>query len=65
MLEERSAFVKLYANLLLSKESDNPERVWVNEPLWKPILQFLETNIPTYIKTKDEFLLKKYLLMLE
>lgn len=42
----RDRFLQLYANLLLSNESDNPERVWVNEPLWKPILNFIESYIP-------------------
>lgn len=44
--KEKSNFLQLYANLLLSNASDNPERVWVNAPLWAPILDFLQTNIP-------------------
>ncbi len=45
-VNEKSKFVDLYANLLLSNESDNPERAWVNEPLYKPIIEFLKSYIP-------------------
>lgn len=47
----RQAFLKLYANLLLSEESNNPERVWVNKPLWEPILLFIKGAIPAKFKS--------------
>lgn len=43
---EKNKFIELYANLLLSDASDNPERVWINEPLYVPILEFIKSNIP-------------------
>lgn len=49
--EQREKVLKLYANLLLSEESVNPERVWVNNPLWAPILAFIKVAIPTKFKT--------------
>jgi len=52
---DKEKFIGLYANLLLSNESDNPERVWVNEPLWKPILKFMECNIPVKDFTTNSF----------
>ncbi|SIQ53052.1 AAA domain-containing protein [Pontibacter lucknowensis] len=45
-IESNSKFLEVYANLLLSNESDNPERVWINKPLWEPILAFLQGHIP-------------------
>lgn len=47
----RQKFIKLYSNLLLSEESINPQRVWVNKPLWEPILAFIKVAIPTKFKT--------------
>ncbi|MCK7556372.1 ATP-binding protein [Chitinophaga sedimenti] len=44
--EDRSKFLMAYANLLLSDPSDNPERVWVNDPLYVPLLKFIQANIP-------------------
>jgi hypothetical protein len=44
--KEKNKFIELYANLLLSDSSDNPERVWINEPLYEPILEFIQKNIP-------------------
>jgi hypothetical protein len=48
--EQREKYLKLYANLLLSEESVNPERVWVNNPLWAPILAFIKIGIPIKFK---------------
>ncbi|NTS42995.1 AAA family ATPase [Flavisolibacter sp. BT320] len=45
-VSEKNKFVELYANLLLSDASDNPERVWINEPLYVPLLEVVKTNIP-------------------
>lgn len=45
--DQRNRFLSIYANLLLSEESNNPERVWVNNPLWQPILTFIKSFIPT------------------
>ncbi len=52
----RNRFLSIYANLLLSNESDNPERVWVNNPLWKPLLSFITEFIPT--KSGENYQLK-------
>jgi hypothetical protein len=54
---DKSKFLELYANLLLSDASDNPERVWVNEPLWQPILKLLESNIPVKDISANSFTL--------
>ncbi|HRG23929.1 MAG TPA: AAA domain-containing protein [Chitinophagaceae bacterium] len=53
--ERKNDFLNLYANLLLSDASDNPERVWVNEPLWQPILEFLESHVPVRDTQNNSF----------
>lgn len=55
--DDKHKFLELYANLLLSDESENPERVWINEPLWQPILKFLESNVPVKNTASDSFTL--------
>jgi hypothetical protein len=53
--KDKDKFLELYANLLLSNASDNPERVWVNEPLWQPILDFVRATIPVKDVTNNSF----------
>ncbi|MGY3214481.1 AAA domain-containing protein [Mucilaginibacter sp. HD30] len=48
----RARFLKVYATLLLSDKSDNPERVWVNEPLWEPLFQLICNQVP--VRSFDE-----------
>lgn len=49
---DRDEFLEIYANLLLSNESQNLERSWVNKPLFHPMLNWMRNNIPIY-KCRD------------
>jgi hypothetical protein len=51
----KTNYKELYANLLLSDASDNPERIWINEPLYEPILKFIQENIPVVNTQTNSF----------
>ncbi|MCC7430372.1 AAA family ATPase [bacterium] len=50
---DKEIFKEVYANLLLSDESKEPNRHWVNKPLVEPIHKFLKENIP--VKSNEGF----------
>ena len=54
-VSDKQAFKDIYANLLLSDESKEPNRQWINKPLVLPLLKFLKENI--LVKSGDEFAL--------
>ncbi|MBX7205296.1 MAG: AAA family ATPase [Bacteroidia bacterium] len=43
---DKEKFKEIYSNLLLSDESKEPNRQWINKPLVEPIHKFLKENIP-------------------
>lgn len=55
--EERNKFLSLYVHLLLSEKSENSERMWVNEPLYRPLESFVREHIP--VKEGNGFRLAK------
>ncbi len=52
---DQETFKDIYSNLLLSDESKEPNRQWINKPLVLPIHKFLKENIP--VKSGDDFTL--------
>lgn len=45
-VSDQEKYLEVYANLLLSQVSTNPERQWVNKPLWEPLLAYIQSHIP-------------------
>ncbi|TCD28642.1 hypothetical protein EZ456_04430 [Pedobacter psychrodurus] len=43
---DREKFITLYPNLLLSAESEDHDRKWINEPLVEQLYSYLKSNIP-------------------
>ncbi|RYY50611.1 MAG: hypothetical protein EOO06_03390 [Chitinophagaceae bacterium] len=54
-LTRKHKFLDLYANLLLSEPSDNPERTWINEPLYEPLQLIVASMIPVRDRSSNSF----------
>lgn len=54
-ISDQETFKDIYSNLLLSDESKEPNRQWINKPLVLPIHKFLRENIP--VKSENDFVL--------
>jgi len=50
---DRQRFLDIYANLLISDESTDINRDWINKPLVKPLHEFLKVNIPVVDESND------------